>query len=745
MRRILADRGAIVMATLYAVLATTYSLVTPVFEASDEISHYPVVEHIATTGQLPVQRPGVKTLWEQEGSQPPLYYLLAATLTFWIDTGDLEQIQWRNPHAKLGIPLDSDNKNMIIHTEAERFPWRRTALAVHLIRFFSVALGTGTVLLTYRLAQEVFPGASWGAVLASAFVALNPMFLFISGSVNNDNLIVLLSTACILLSVRILNHGITPGRTGMLAVLASLASVTKISGLTLIPFIGLALLLRGWRHGEWRRALFAAFAVAAAWLTLAGWWYLRNVALYGEPLGLNTHVAIAGTRSIDLITLLTTEWYAFWVSYWALFGAVNILASGQVYFFYALLSLVAVIGLTLWARREIRARRWAYLLIPGLLTLQILIVLVGVIRWTMTTYASQGRLVFPVIAPISTLMAFGIVQMESAEWHKHVVLASVIFLALIAGTAPFLYIAPTYATPPTVTMIPETATSIHAQFAGLELVAAKTHSVTVSAGELVPITLYWRTEAPLAENYSIYLHALGRDNEEIGKVDSYLGGGLLPTSHLQPNTIIRDEYWLELDPIFEAPTSVRIQVGVGLYSEEVYEVILPVLPDGQSPTSITLDAGVAYPADGCERFVEDEEALATFADFAVMWGPGIPATAQPGNTIEVSLIWDRRADTTTDWTVFVQMVDETGIIVEQADGPPVQGYYPTSLWRMPCQVEDTHVLQVPPDLPPGTYQILVGLYDASNPSFARIPAMDATGSPYPNDAVSLGTVRVEAP
>src|SRR5687768_3862668 len=105
MKRMLREHPwAAAIVSLYLILATLYSIVTPVFEASDEISHYPVVEHIATTGELPIQRPGVETLWEQEGSQPPLYYLLSAGLTFWIDTSDLEALLWRNPHAKLGIP-----------------------------------------------------------------------------------------------------------------------------------------------------------------------------------------------------------------------------------------------------------------------------------------------------------------------------------------------------------------------------------------------------------------------------------------------------------------------------------------------------------------------------------------------------------------------------------------------------------------------------------------------------------------
>src|SRR5574337_895713 len=76
MRSVLQQHRAILFLTgVFVILATIYSLVTPIFEASDELSHYPVVQYIATHWTLPVQQPGVETLWEQEGSQPPLYYV----------------------------------------------------------------------------------------------------------------------------------------------------------------------------------------------------------------------------------------------------------------------------------------------------------------------------------------------------------------------------------------------------------------------------------------------------------------------------------------------------------------------------------------------------------------------------------------------------------------------------------------------------------------------------------------------
>ncbi|MEP7293074.1 MAG: hypothetical protein ABI835_14930, partial [Chloroflexota bacterium] len=82
----------------YLVLATTYSVTTPIFEASDELWHYPMVQYLATHGlALPPQEIGVVTAWRQEGSQPPLYYLAAAVLTTPIDTSDMDVIRRINP------------------------------------------------------------------------------------------------------------------------------------------------------------------------------------------------------------------------------------------------------------------------------------------------------------------------------------------------------------------------------------------------------------------------------------------------------------------------------------------------------------------------------------------------------------------------------------------------------------------------------------------------------------------------
>src|SRR5574341_466453 len=270
-RWLIANPELFVMVAGFMLLAVVYSIVTPIFEAGDEIWHYPFVQHLATGHSLPIQDPGMKTLWAQEGGQPPLYYALAALATFWIDTRDLPDRLWYNPHAKIGIPLLFGNKNLIVHTAAEEFPWHNTALAVHLIRFLSLLLSAATIVFTYFLALEIRSGDKMLAAACAALVAFNPMFIFISASVNNDNLAVMLASLALLLLARLITRGATIRRFVVLGIVLGLAALSKVSDAGLIALAALAFLYLLRR--ERSATLVAGSAVCAFFVAaIAGWW-----------------------------------------------------------------------------------------------------------------------------------------------------------------------------------------------------------------------------------------------------------------------------------------------------------------------------------------------------------------------------------------------------------------------------------------------------------------------------------------
>src|SRR5215218_1555243 len=93
------------IALAFALLATAFNLTIPLFEAPDEQVHFLYVRHLATGRGLPRQVPGeLESYAGQQSSQPPLYYGLAAALTFWIDTDDSRE-DIRDVFASPGLPL----------------------------------------------------------------------------------------------------------------------------------------------------------------------------------------------------------------------------------------------------------------------------------------------------------------------------------------------------------------------------------------------------------------------------------------------------------------------------------------------------------------------------------------------------------------------------------------------------------------------------------------------------------------
>ena len=228
----------------FSLLGVIYASVTPLFEVSDELWHYPMVKTLADGNGLPVQDPAHPGPWRQEGSQPPLYYALMAFITRWIDTSDIDQVRWINPHADNGVITADGNNNIVVHTYREAWPWRGTTLAVRLIRLLSVLLGAGTVYFTYRLALELAPEQKTLALAAAAFVAFTPMFIFVSASVNNDNLAIFLSAAALWLLARWLRE--PPLSFGWSHIILGLilggAALSKESALGLLPLAGAVML-----------------------------------------------------------------------------------------------------------------------------------------------------------------------------------------------------------------------------------------------------------------------------------------------------------------------------------------------------------------------------------------------------------------------------------------------------------------------------------------------------------------------
>jgi hypothetical protein len=450
-----AHRGIAIVLVLFVALGMLYSTVTPLFEAPDEQWHFAFVQHVATGRGLPVQIDPLTHLARQEGSQPPLYYLVAAGASFWIDTSDYPSIVWENPHYGYNVPgVVNDNKNLFIHTALEDFPYRGAALAIHVARWVSVLMGALGVWLTYLLALEIFPGRKIVAASAAGVAAFIPQFLFVSSAVSNDSTIVALSALVLWLMTRRLTAdrrrptSISDQWSAVaLGVACGLAALAKVSGLGLLALGALVLAWQAFQSVTSRdqklqvkrdkvgadlgvcsfEILFHFFLFAFSFLLVAGWWYARNFILYGELTGTARmseifHVRAAPMPLGQLLVQLCEVWETFWIGFgWGNIRAHPLIYSGLGVFVVA--SIVGWIQAIRWHvnnsmlciesrtchRPQFKTRTLQFIVLVAWIALMF----AALVYWMQMTQAPHGRLFFPALPALAILMTWGLAQCPS--------------------------------------------------------------------------------------------------------------------------------------------------------------------------------------------------------------------------------------------------------------------------------------------------------------------------------------------
>ena len=110
------------------------------------------------------------------------------------------------------------------------------------------------------------------------------------------------------------------------------------------------------------------------------------------------------------------------------------------------------------------------------------------------------------------------------------------------------------------------------------------------------------------------------------------------------------------------------------------------------------------------------------------------------------MYWSVLSAAPADYTVFVHLIGPanpaTGSTVwAQADSQPAGATYPTSRWRKGELILDPYSLKVPPEAPPGEYQIVTGMYNLA--TGMRVPLFDEKGNRAQEDSLTLENISVK--
>jgi 4-amino-4-deoxy-L-arabinose transferase-like glycosyltransferase len=103
----------------------------------------------------------------------------------------------------------------------------------------------------------------------------------------------------------------------------------------------------------------------------------------------------------------------------------------------------------------------------------------------------------------------------------------------------------------------------------------------------------------------------------------------------------------------------------------------------------------------------------------------------PGDTLVVDLYWRVQQAPQADYTVFVHLIGEAfnpatqGPVWGQHDAQPLDGLWPTRIWRTGETLVDRHLVTLDPATPPGNYSLVLGLY--ATDTVERLTVTDRRG------------------
>lgn len=675
---------------LYLMLGVVYSWVVPLGEAPDEIDHFLYVRYLLENRAFPVMAPVAADNETMEANQPPLFYLLNAAVTApfpMTASADfpLNACFTFDPH-------DGGRAHFYLHDAAEAQPFAPHYLAFRAARLVSVLLGAVTVWLAYRLGRQVAPGDERAGLLAAAFLAFNPQFVFITASVNNDVLTAVLGAALVYGSVQAV---IKPAvrQFVVLGVLMGLALLTKFALLAFWPLPFLAAVLVFWR-GERKTAVWGGLAAAVLPVLTAGWWYARAARLYGDPLAWDVHLQAKGSEVLRTAPLTLLDLREFVVihfqSYWAWFGWLKIQAPGWVYVALALIVAAGAAGVILVVRDwRLEAGDWRLPNLQSLLSnlpvpvtavlfnfLAVLAIYASLIRYIFTINWSgyQGRLAFAAAASAAALLALGWRRIgRTGRWAWLMALPGMALLALTMGSMLFL-IRPAFAQPDLYLPAAD-VTRRCVRVAGLEVEALALADGRAGEG-LTAAPWLFGLETAVSQPFQIQV--IGRDGQIVGQIEDVLSW--------QAGELWQPTWVIPLDAAAEAARGV-VRFGPPGAPVDVASVVIrperPFIPQPQHPLQ---------------------------ADFAGQLRLAGYDRADDGR---MTLYWQALTPLTANYTTFVHVLDAQGNLVAQADGQPQGGSYPTSVWQAGEFVADEKVVELvgwerPLRVVVGVYQLETG-------------------------------------
>ena len=567
-------------------LSLGFNYVTPVFEGPDEPNHFLFIRYLQIYHQLPVQGNELKAV---RAHHAPAYFALGALLLAWSPPGtsaDWASLTFQeNPRYlfRLDDP-EPTNKSVFMHGRPdEQFPYQGVPLAVHVARLLSLAFSTLAIVFTYWLALSMFPGNHTLAALAAGLVAFDPMVAFMSAIVQNDTATLASGAAVVLLLSRNLRRQ-PDFRDWLLVGTALGVSILLKSGLlAMLAVVGAAALLAAWQAapnwpGRARALVLSGLAVAIPIAVVDGWWFARNVILYGDWTA-NASIVVLSHG----FTPQASQSFLPLALYYLASGVLGRFGNGgTIDFPLALqavagaLALIALAGLArLWLVRRRSADNvaantpapdWSFW---ALHALTVAVIFLSVLVFAVVLNAgATGKYQFPGFPSFAILLAAGALAWFRLRWQGWVTAGLLLLTAAASAYAIFGLLRPSYGPPPSPTPAElNGATPLEADLGGAtRLLGYHLDQTSVKPGDTLQVHVFWLPKATTVNPQTVFIQVFEPGVGVVAQRDIYPGGGTYPTTFWVPGRAFADTYYLHLAP--DAPPANGAQILFGLYDED---------------------------------------------------------------------------------------------------------------------------------------------------------------------------------
>ncbi len=212
------------------------------------------------------------------------------------------------------------------------------------------------------------------------------------------------------------------------------------------------------------------------------------------------------------------------------------------------------------------------------------------------------------------------------------------------------------------------------------------------------LVLYWQANQSIEQSLPIVLALTDSAGQPRAEWSGLPAAGRYPTERWQAGDLIRDPWQLTL-PARVPPGEYRLTARLG---DAPPVDLAPVTVTGRPrqfeapPLALSLEA----------QFGQKIELLGLRAAHLA----GSSLAIQPGQPLELELVW-RAADLIdADYTLTAQLLDAGQQVRAQLDRMPLDGAAPTSTWAADEILSDPIRLDLPADLGPGPHHLLLALY-----------------------------------